>query len=53
MQLIQLENVKKHVLFVYSIKGFTKDAIIFLKTTRLPGVKMNDGWIMLFIVKRI
>jgi hypothetical protein len=30
-QLIQLENVGKHVLFVYSMKGFTQDAIQFFK----------------------
>ena len=49
-QLIQLENVRKHALFIQS-KVLQQTRLHFLKKTRLPGVMMNAGWIMLFSVK--
>jgi hypothetical protein len=43
-QLIQLENVKKHVLFVYSIKGFTKDVIAFFKDNQIAWCD-DERWL--------
>ena len=44
MQLIQLENVKKHILFVYSIKGFTKDAIALFKDRQIAWCD-DERWL--------
>lgn len=43
-QLIQLENVRKHVLFVYSIKGFTKEAIDFFKDNKIAWCE-DERWL--------
>ena len=34
-ELVQEEHVEKYLFFVYSIKGFTKDAILFLKENKI------------------
>jgi len=34
-QLIQLENVKRFVLFVYATGGFTKEAVLFFKDNQI------------------
>jgi len=43
-QLIQLETVRKHVLFVYSIKGFTKDAIDYFKDNQIAWCD-DERWL--------
>ncbi|KPA19648.1 ATPase domain protein, prokaryote domain protein [Candidatus Magnetomorum sp. HK-1] len=43
-QLIQLENVGKHVFFVYSIKGFTQDAIQFFKENQIAWCD-DERWL--------
>ena len=42
--LIQLEYVGKHILFVYSIKGFTKDAIQFFKENQMAWCD-DERWL--------
>jgi len=34
-QLIQLENVKKFVLFVYAIGGFTQEVVLYFKDNQI------------------
>ena len=43
-QLIRLENVRKHVLFVYSFKGFTKDAIVFFQDNQIAWCD-DERWL--------
>jgi len=43
-QLIQLENVGKHLLFVYSIKGFTQDAIQLFKENQIAWCD-DERWL--------
>ena len=43
-QLIQLESIGKHLLFVYSIKGFTQDAIHFFKENQIAWCD-DDRWL--------
>jgi hypothetical protein len=43
-ELILLEKVKKYVLFVYSIKGFTKDVIPFLLENKIAWCD-DDRWL--------
>jgi hypothetical protein len=43
-QLIQLENVGKHLLFVYSIKGFTQDALALFKEKQIAWCD-DERWL--------
>jgi len=44
MQLIQLENVGTYLLFVYSIEGFTQDAIQYFQNNRIAWCN-DDRWL--------
>jgi len=43
-QLLQLENVGKHVFFVYSIKGFTQEAIQYFKENQVAWCD-DERWL--------
>ncbi|KPA10062.1 ATPase domain protein, prokaryote domain protein [Candidatus Magnetomorum sp. HK-1] len=43
-QLIQLENVGKHLLFVYSIEGFTQDTLQFFKENKIAWCD-DERWL--------
>jgi len=50
-QLIQLENIEKHLLFVYSIKGFTKDTLQFFKDNNIAWCD-DERWLDNFIEQK-
>jgi len=43
-ELVQLEHVEKYIFFVYSIKGFTKDAISFFKEKNIAWCD-DEKWL--------